>query len=73
MFTPLRPQVAPSLVEPFWNAVHLDKLGGLRKQIQAVIDWSLAPIFPRDSAIVRPTPRCPLCGRVAQRREPRAA
>jgi NADH dehydrogenase len=45
----------------FWNAVHLYKLVGLRKQIQVAIDWSLVGLFPRDSAIMRPTPACPIC------------
>jgi len=45
----------------FWNAVHLYKLVGLRKQIQVAIDWSLTRFFPRDSAIMRPTPTCVIC------------
>jgi NADH:ubiquinone reductase (H+-translocating) len=45
----------------FWNALHLYKLVGLRKQLQVALDWSLARVFPRDSAIMRPAPRCPIC------------
>jgi NADH dehydrogenase len=45
----------------FWNAVHLAKLVGVRKQIQVAVDWSLAQLFPRDSAIMRPATRCPVC------------
>jgi len=45
----------------FWNAVHLYKLVGLRKQIQVALDWSLARWFPRDSAIMRNVSRCPIC------------
>ncbi len=46
----------------FWNAVHLFKLVGLKKQLQVAIDWSLAVIFPRDASIVRRPRRCKLCG-----------
>ena len=45
----------------FWNAVHLLKLVGLRKQIQVALDWTLTRVFPRDSAIMRPAARCPVC------------
>lgn len=45
----------------FWNALHLYKLVGFRKQLQVAVDWSLARIFPRDSAIMRPVVGCPLC------------
>lgn len=45
----------------FWNAVHLYKLVGLKKQVQVALDWSLAAIFPRDAAIVRRPRRCKLC------------
>jgi NADH dehydrogenase len=45
----------------FWNALHLWKLVGARKQIQVAIDWWLARHFPRDSAIIRQPPRCPIC------------
>jgi NADH dehydrogenase len=47
----------------FWNAVHLYKLVGLKKQIQVAGDWMLGLIFPRDAAIVRSPPKCKLCGR----------
>jgi NADH dehydrogenase len=45
----------------FWNALHLYKLVGLRKQVQVALDWSLAQVFPRDSAIMRRPPRCAIC------------
>lgn len=45
----------------FWNALHLYKLVGVRKQIQVFVDWWLAGTFPRDSAIMRLPPRCPIC------------
>ncbi len=44
-----------------WNAVHLFKLVGPKKQLQVAIDWSLAVIFPRDASIVRRPRRCKLC------------
>ena len=46
----------------FWNAVHLYKLVGLKKQIQVAGDWVLGLIFPRDAAIVRSPRKCKLCG-----------
>ena len=46
----------------FWNALHLYKLVGFRKQLQVALDWWLAGIFPRDSAIMRAPSRCPICG-----------
>jgi NADH dehydrogenase len=46
----------------FWNAVHLYKLVGLKKQVQVAGDWLLGLIFPRDAAIVRKPRRCKLCG-----------
>ena len=36
----------------FWNAVHLFKIVGLKKQVQVAIDWMLATIFPRDAMII---------------------
>jgi NADH dehydrogenase len=45
----------------FWNAVHLLKLVGLKKQIQVALDWSLATLFPRDISIIRRPARCRLC------------
>jgi NADH:ubiquinone reductase (H+-translocating) len=46
----------------FWNAVHLYKLVGLKKQLQVAGDWMLGLIFPRDAAIVRSPQKCKLCG-----------
>jgi NADH:ubiquinone reductase (H+-translocating) len=51
----------------FWNALHLYKLVGFRKQVQVAVDWSLARWFPRDSAIMREVARCPLCHVPARR------
>ena len=45
----------------FWNAIHLLKLVGLKKQVQVALDWSLATLFPRDTSIIRAPRRCPLC------------
>jgi len=45
----------------FWNALHLYKLVGFRKQVQVALDWSLARWFPRDSAIMRQPQRCAVC------------
>jgi|SRR5688572_499579 len=45
----------------FWNALHLYKLVGLRKQLQVALDWALARWFPRDSAIMRAPQRCAIC------------
>jgi NADH:ubiquinone reductase (H+-translocating) len=45
----------------FWNALHLYKLVGLRKQLQVALDWALARWFPRDSAIMRAPRRCDIC------------
>jgi NADH dehydrogenase len=47
----------------FWNAVHLYKLVGLKKQLQVAGDWILGLIFPRDAAIVREPQGCKLCDR----------
>ncbi|HET6142130.1 MAG TPA: NAD(P)/FAD-dependent oxidoreductase [Candidatus Acidoferrales bacterium] len=47
----------------FWNAVHLYKLVGLKKQLQVAGDWILGLIFPRDAAIVREPRHCKLCGK----------
>jgi NADH dehydrogenase len=46
----------------FWNALHLWKLVGFRKQIQVAVDWGLAQVFPRDTAMIRRAPRCAVCG-----------
>jgi len=45
----------------FWNAAHLLKLVGLKKQVQVSLDWSLATFFPRDTSIVRAPRRCRYC------------
>lgn len=45
----------------FWNAVHLYKLVGLKKQIQVALDLFLATVFPSDAAIIRTPPRCARC------------
>jgi NADH dehydrogenase len=47
----------------FWNAVHLYKLVGLKKQLQVAGDWLLGLFFHRDSAIVREPRKCKLCGK----------
>jgi NADH dehydrogenase len=57
----------------FWNALHLYKLVGLRKQIQVALDWALAQFFPRDSAMMRPVSRCPMCAHGVVPRERDAA
>ncbi|MGH9776471.1 MAG: NAD(P)/FAD-dependent oxidoreductase [Candidatus Acidiferrales bacterium] len=44
-----------------WNAIHLYKLVGMKKQLQVALDWSLGTLFPRDAAIVRRPRGCPLC------------
>jgi NADH:quinone reductase (non-electrogenic) len=46
----------------FWNAIHLLKLVGFKKQVQVAFDWALATVFPRDAASVRRPRACPLCG-----------
>jgi len=46
----------------FWNAVHLYKLVGLKKQLQVSVDWMLGTFFPRDASIVRRPRNCKLCG-----------
>ncbi len=45
-----------------WNAVHLYKLVGVKKQFQVAIDWLLGVVFPRDASIVRRPRRCKFCG-----------
>jgi NADH:ubiquinone reductase (H+-translocating) len=57
----------------FWNALHLYKLVGLRKQLQVALDWWLARVFPRDSAIMRRPSRCTVCQHVARPRQRDAA
>jgi NADH dehydrogenase len=58
----------------FWNALHLWKLVGFRKQIQVAIDWGLAQVFPRDTAMMRRVSRCAVCAHhSAAARKPGAA
>jgi NADH dehydrogenase FAD-containing subunit len=57
----------------FWNAVHLYKLVGLRKQMHVAIDWALARWFPRDSVIMRRPIRCAVCQSLPVREERGAA
>jgi len=45
----------------FWNALHLWKLVGFRKQLQVAVDWGLAQVFPRDTSMMRRVPRCTVC------------
>lgn len=45
----------------FWNAVHLFKLVGFKKQLQVAVDWSLGSLFPRDAAIIRQPRACKIC------------
>lgn len=47
----------------FWNAVHLLKLVGFKRQIQVFLDWTLATVFSRDSAILRFPQKCPICAK----------
>jgi len=53
----------------FWNALHLYKLVGFRKQLQVALDWSLAQWFPRDSTIIRSPGRCARCAHGTGARE----
>lgn len=57
----------------FWNALHLLKLVGLRKQLQVALDWGLARLFPRDSAMMRRPSRCPVCAHGGGSKEYHAA
>ncbi len=57
----------------FWNTLHLIKLVGLRKQLQVALDWSLARVFPRDSAMMRTPSRCPVCTHLVRPEERGAA
>ena len=55
----------------FWNALHLWKLVGFRKQLQVAVDWGLAQIFPRDTSMMRRVSRCAACAhRPAAARQP---
>jgi NADH dehydrogenase len=51
----------------FWNAVHLFKLVGFKKQVQVSLDWILGSLFPRDAAMIRPARGCPLCEKARTR------
>jgi NADH dehydrogenase len=51
----------------FWNAVHLYKLVGLKKQLQVGMDWVLGTVFPRDASILRRPTRCKICEGAAAR------
>jgi NADH dehydrogenase len=53
----------------FWNAVHLYKLVGLKKQLQVAMDWLLGTVFPRDASIVRRPRECKFCGPPPSRAE----
>jgi len=57
----------------FWNALHLWKLVGFRKQLQVALDWGMAQFFPRDSSIMRRVSRCPVCAHHTPYRERDAA
>ncbi|HEY3068628.1 MAG TPA: NAD(P)/FAD-dependent oxidoreductase [Methylomirabilota bacterium] len=57
----------------FWNALHLYKLVGFRKQIQVAADWSIAQFFPRDSSMMRSPLRCLICRHVVSVPEHTAA
>jgi NADH:ubiquinone reductase (H+-translocating) len=57
----------------FWNAVHLYKLVGLKKQLQVAIDWMMGTVFPRDASILRRPRRCKICEAAAEREISRAA
>jgi NADH dehydrogenase len=45
----------------FWNAIHLLKLVGFKKQVQVAFDWALGTVFPRDASSIRRPRACPLC------------
>ena len=46
-----------------WNAIHLIKLVGFKKQVQVAMDWALGMVFPRDASSVRRPKDCPICGK----------
>jgi NADH dehydrogenase FAD-containing subunit len=85
LFTPLLPQVASSLVEPRHILQPIRDIRGrrrfrfrrdrvgFRKQVQVALDWWLAGLFSRDTAIMREPRRCPVCTRVHARGETWAA
>jgi NADH dehydrogenase len=56
-----------------WNAVHLYKLVGFKKQVQVALDWWLGQLFPRDAAIIRKPQRCRICGTLPGERAAGAA
>jgi NADH dehydrogenase len=45
----------------FWNAVHLYKLVGFKKQVQVALDWAMGTLFPRDASIIRQPRACRIC------------
>jgi len=51
----------------FWNAVHLYKLVGLKKQLEVAIDWMMGTVFPGDASILRRPRRCKICEGAAAR------
>jgi len=53
-----------------WNAVHLFKLVGFKKQVQVALDWWFGTLFPRDSAIIRRPERCAICHKQAVQPQP---
>jgi NADH dehydrogenase len=57
----------------FWNAVHLYKLVGLKKQLEVASDWLMGTVFPRDAAILRRPRRCKICEGAGGREISRAA
>ena len=52
-----------------WNAFHLLKLVGVKKQLQVAADWSLATLFPRDGSIIETVDRCERCEKAAKKHE----
>lgn len=56
----------------FWNAVHLYKLVGLKKQLQVAMDWMLGTVFPRDASILRRPVRCRICEGAGRRSKAQA-
>ncbi len=57
----------------FWNAVHLYRLVGVKKQIQVALDWTMASLFPRDTTILRRPVGCRLCDPAPSDRPPNAS
>ena len=45
----------------FWNALHLYKLVGLRKQVQVALDWCARPLLPARLGHHARPPRCAVC------------